>query len=308
MKVNADFNLRHLRVFLEIVGQKSLRGAAETLRVTESAVSKSLRELETKLGVALMHRDRAGIVLTRAGEQFVVDATQVLASVARAVDSAQETTRQRETIRIGALPSAAGVFLPKAVRQLMAQRDDLDVHVYSIGFEQLVTQLRVGDLDMIIGRLITADTTGLSFEALYVEPIIAIVRPQHPLVTRDDLSIEHVMKFPVVMPAIESRVRASVDEFLFANEVKPTAAVLSTDSAALSRAYTRDFDAVWFVPRGVVQFELDQGCLVDLPLGSHLLQATIGITTLADQPQRASIQLVRKLLRDLVSEHSLMVP
>ncbi|WP_179874707.1 hypothetical protein [Rhizobium anhuiense] len=56
----------------------------------------------------------------------------------------------------------------------------------------------------LAGRLITADTTGLSFETLYVERIIATVRPHHPLLKNDNLAPEAVMTFPIVMPAMST--------------------------------------------------------------------------------------------------------
>ena len=62
--------LRHLSCALDVARTGSVRAAAAALCVTESAVSKTLRELEEQLGVRLFERSKKGMTLTETGRQF----------------------------------------------------------------------------------------------------------------------------------------------------------------------------------------------------------------------------------------------
>eukprot|EP01031_Cornospumella_fuschlensis_P006796 gene6796-8452_t len=65
---------RHLRDFIAIAHSRSLRAAATSLGLTQPAISRSLQELEEELGVPLFERHARGVLLTPAGEKFLVRA------------------------------------------------------------------------------------------------------------------------------------------------------------------------------------------------------------------------------------------
>ncbi len=62
---------RHLQTFVEVARQKSVMKAAELLHVSQPAVTKTIRELEEVLGVAVFEKDGRGIRITRYGEAFL---------------------------------------------------------------------------------------------------------------------------------------------------------------------------------------------------------------------------------------------
>ncbi len=72
--------MRHLSAFVETVRCGSLKAASERIFLTQPAISKTLKDLEVILGVALMRRDRGGIELTREGAVFQQFAEQRFAA------------------------------------------------------------------------------------------------------------------------------------------------------------------------------------------------------------------------------------
>lgn len=297
-----NITMRHIRVFLEIVSQRSMRGAAEALHVTESAVSKSLRELESELGTQLLLRGRKGVSLSPAGESFHIHATQSLISFSKAVDVVSSGERQREVLRIGALPTAAGSILPRAVHEMASRHPRYSAQIQSAPYEFLVGKLRLGELDMIVGRMVTRDTVGLAFELLYQEDIVAVARKEHPLVQAGAVSIAALANFPVIIPFPGTQVRNSVDDFFFANESRPVLNAIETLSDEFARAFAYRYDGVWFVPKGLVETDLAEGGLVNMGFRSHLLRAPIGLTTQANTAlSQASSDFV-DILRNLAHE------
>jgi LysR family pca operon transcriptional activator len=297
----SSISLRHVRVFLEIVSQRSLRRAAGALHITESAVSKSLRELEQELGTKLLIRDRRGVVATPAGEKFLAHASLAAANFARAIHEASGSDTARARVRVGALPAAAGSLLPRAVHAFMESHPEVDVGVYSGSYEDLVARLRRGEVDMIVGRMITRDTTGLSFEPLYEEQILAVVRASHPLAQADKVDLNQLMTHPILLPVSTSSVRVAVDDFLYTADGRRGAVIVESSSNTFARSYVHANDAVWFVPHGVVALDLEMGWLTALPLAGQMLHSTIGITRQSEQTLHGAAALLARALRALSS-------
>lgn len=294
-----SISLRHIRVFLEVVQQRSLRRAAQALHVSESAVSKSLRELEEALGIRLLQRDRRGASLTPAGAAFHVHALQSATSLAHAIESVQHDNEQRQPLRVGALPTAAAHLVRMATQQMLERRQGFSVYVESGNYETLVGRLRAAELDLIVGRMVSRDTIGLSFELLFEEDIVAVVRPAHPLAHQPSVSTGDLSPNLIIAPSPGTQVRAAVDSYLFASASRPLLRHLDTQSETFSRAYTLESDAVWFAPRGLVTPELNRGWLIELPLKSPLLRAPFGLTTITNRPHSGAtatfFDIVRKL-------------
>jgi LysR family transcriptional regulator, pca operon transcriptional activator len=299
-----NISLRHVRVFLEIVGQRSLRRAAASLHITESAVSKSLRELEDELDTTLLVRNRKGLSLTPAGEDFHVHASQSMAGFARAVESVHGRTKKRTLLRIGALPTAAASIVPHAVHRMLERYPEVDIDVTSGAFEYLASKLRLGELDLLVGRMISRDTVGLSFERLYEEDVLAIVRSGHPLTRTDVINVESLAAYTVIAPPANSQVRTMVDDFLFASQAHTNLKFIESQSETFSRAYVCQHDTVWFVPAGVVEVDLRLHVLLALPIHSPLLRAPIGMTTMAGSPTSAQGEAFAKVLREIAQEGS----
>lgn len=95
-----------LQTFLSVAQEGSLRGAAEVLHKTQSAVSHQLKHLETTLGVELTVRDGRSIRLTAAGETLARGLEAGFSEIERAVDQAT-VRQQQEVLRINCLPSVA---------------------------------------------------------------------------------------------------------------------------------------------------------------------------------------------------------
>ncbi|EFS3334489.1 LysR family transcriptional regulator, partial [Salmonella enterica subsp. enterica serovar Infantis] len=97
--------LRHLHTFVAVAQQGTLGRAAETLNLSQPALSKTLNELEQLTGTRLFERGRLGAQLTVPGEQFLTHAVKVL----DALNTAGQALNRKEdasadVVRVGALP------------------------------------------------------------------------------------------------------------------------------------------------------------------------------------------------------------
>src|SRR5215472_3455720 len=175
--------LRHLRCFVVVAQERTLARAAQRLRLSQPAVSKTLTELEELAGVKLVERGRAGAQLTPAGERFLrhaVDVTQALESAAVALT--QTGTPSVPAVEVGALPTVAGGLLARAIARLREHRRGVGVAVRTASNPELLAALKSGELDFAVGRMAEpAMMAGVSFELLYAESMAIVTRPRHPL-------------------------------------------------------------------------------------------------------------------------------
>src|ERR1700759_4418796 len=99
---------RHLRTLVEVARQQSVGKAAEVLHVSQPAVTKTLRELETAVGATLVEREGRGIRVTRFGEVFLQHAGASLAAIQRGGDSvARARANSGPPLRVGATPAGS---------------------------------------------------------------------------------------------------------------------------------------------------------------------------------------------------------
>lgn len=111
-------SLNALRCFEVVASQLSIKKAANSLRVSESAVSRQVRILEEQLGVALFVRNHAGLEITEAGQRLATSVKEAFDHIANAIDPFQN---DRDAVTIKVLPTFALRWLYPRLRKFQAQ-------------------------------------------------------------------------------------------------------------------------------------------------------------------------------------------
>ena len=295
--------LRHLHTFVAVAQQGTLGRAAETLKLSQPALSKTLNELEQLTGTRLLDRGRLGAQLTLVGEQFLTHAIRVLDALNTAGQSLNYQPEQNNAvIRIGALPTAALGILPEVIGQVHKQQPDLNLQVATTNNPMLLAGLKSGELDVGIGRMSDPEMmSGLTYEMLFLESLKLVVRPDHPLL-QTTITLSRVLEWPVVVLPTGTVPRQNAEELLHSHGCTLPTGCIETLSASLSRQLTANFDYVWFVPSGDVKNDLRQGSLVALPIVPAGVGDPIGIITRVDAPLSAGVQSLINAIRKTVPD------
>lgn len=123
-------NIRHLRSVLAVAKHRNLTRAAESLFVTQSALSLTINHLEEDLGVALFNRSTRRIELTAAGVEFLPNAERLVHEFDRSIRQMQALgSVERGLVGIAAVPSAMALLLPAAVAQYMDAYPGVDLYL-----------------------------------------------------------------------------------------------------------------------------------------------------------------------------------
>ncbi|MBB3331692.1 LysR family pca operon transcriptional activator [Halomonas campaniensis] len=279
--LNARIKLRHLQAFLEVARQRSFARAAERLAITQPGISKTIRELEEILTASLFERTPKGVALTQAGLTLLRHAGPAIRALEEGVGAIGEARDGERPLRVGALSTVESRLLPEALRRWHAEgaeHADVGVNVVTGPSAFLLSRLRRGELDLVVGRMTEArEIQDLAFEHLYYERLLLMVRAGHPLAGVSPLPADALGAYPWVLPPPQTTLRQQVDSFCLSHALVLPARRLETLSLPLSRGYTLGSDAIWVAPEEAVEGSVAAGELCELALPLEQQGGSVGL-------------------------------
>jgi LysR family transcriptional regulator, hydrogen peroxide-inducible genes activator len=144
-----DITLRQLSYFMALAETRHFGRAAEKVHVSQPALSVQIRELEQRLGVALLEPGRA-VVLTSAGHEVLASAQHVMGILREMQDGLRLREGLSGRLKLGVIPTVAPYLLPKILPLLRAQAPDLDLRVREAQTDELLNDLENGLLDAAV--------------------------------------------------------------------------------------------------------------------------------------------------------------
>ncbi|MDN7903617.1 pca operon transcription factor PcaQ [Burkholderia diffusa] len=291
---------RHLQCFLAVAQLGGVQKAAESLSITQPAVSKTIAELESILGVKLFERGRHGAQPTREAQLFIPHANACVLALRQGVGLlAREGGAAAATLEIGMLPTVAASLAPALMKALIERWPRIVVRIATAANAELLERLKAGTIECAIGRLSEPERMiGLAFEQLYNEPLVAVVRAGHPLLASAAPAAE-LASYPVVLPPYGTLIRQSAEHLLGACGAPPLDSFIEVLSVSVARALALENDAVWFVPLYAAEYDLSAGALARLALPSAGTDEPVGLILRTDaQPSpvaRTLIDAVREI-------------
>lgn len=288
-------NTRRLQSLVALVRHRHMQSAAQTLGVSQPAVSSAIKILEAGLGSPLFDRTARGLRLTSDGEAFVFRVRRALNELRHIPeDVAAVRGSIRGSVTVGALPFARTMILPEAVAHV--RRDYPGVHVVTdeSAYEALLAGLRAGDVDFIIGALRPAAPGGdVRAEALLGTGMVALTRHGHPLAGERGLTPDRLAGADWILPRRHTPARAILDTLFTRLHLPPPLAAVETGDLAMIRGLLMRTDMVAVLSAQQVHYELRAGqlAILDVPL-AHT-EREIGLTMrAAGEPSPAARRLL----------------
>ena len=282
-------NYHHLRYFRAIAQTGNLTRAAEHLRISPSALSIQLGQLEGSLGQALFERRKKRLELTEAGRLALDYAETIFRSGEELLDALKHRVpKQRQILRVGAVATLSRNFQLELLRPFLT-RPDVELVLRTGALRDLLGMLEAHAVDIVLSNLpvpLDAETDLRSH--LLDEQEVSLVAHRKNTRFRFPESLDGM---PMVLPTLESSIRGPFDLLLEQHGVRPQIVAEVTDMAML-RLLAREAEAVTLVPRVVVRDELRSGTLVELHRIRRIKESFYAITPARQFPN----PLVKELL------------
>lgn len=203
-----------MRYVLAVAETASFTRAAERCHIVQSALSHQVARLEKELGARLFDRTSRRVRLTAAGEAFLPAARQALEAAERArAEVAAATGEIRGKLTVGSIPTVAAVDLPAMLRDYRRRYPHVRISLRAGSSERLVEHVREGRLDAaFLGVPPGFRPQGVRDKELAHGRHVAVVAPDHPLATEDEVDLRSLADEVFVDFADGSAARAQSDQ------------------------------------------------------------------------------------------------
>lgn len=190
--------LRALRVFVEVVRQGGFSKAAETVHMTQSAVSKAVKQLEDETGLTLLNRNGQRIALTDAGEIVYRRAVSMLSERGDLLaELAELRGLGRGRLRVGMPPIGNDILWAPLFAIYRKRYPGIDLMLVEHGSKRLEELVAAGEIDLGASLLPVPDI--FEWQEVRKEPIDALVQADHPLASRERIGMPDLADMPYIL-------------------------------------------------------------------------------------------------------------
>jgi len=210
---------RRLQVFHTVARLLSFTKAAETLHMTQPAVTFQVRQLEEHFNTRLFDRTHNRINLTEAGKQVFNYADKIFVLYAEMNNAVREVTGEVSgALIIGASTTIAEYMLPALLGDFKAKYPDVTVHLKVSNTDGIVHMVENNDIDLGVVEA-PVSNKNLVVEVCRMDELVGIVSPQHALAEAKAVSLDEVVKHPFICREEGSGTREVFAEHMQENDV-----------------------------------------------------------------------------------------
>jgi DNA-binding transcriptional LysR family regulator len=227
----------------------SFTAAAAQVGVTQSAITKSVADLERQLGFDIFDRTARGVIVTEEGRLFVDRAVRLLEDANQLLRGSPTTfDPYADVLRIGVCPNSIEWLLMEPLSKLLSRYRQIRFHVSGANADQIVQQLRTGTVDVGFGYNATfSEHPDIRSEPLANIQTCFFARQGHPILELANVGHSALSQYDIVSPSFSRPYEQFINEIYEAHEVDPRLRIHIVDYFPLVSRIIRGSDAIGFV-------------------------------------------------------------
>jgi len=302
--IRARLKTRQLLLLVALAEEGNIHRAAQVLNMTQPAASKLLKDLEDVLGVSLFDRLPRGMRPTAYGEAMIRHARVALASLNHAHDEVQALKAGRfGQVSVGAITTPGIMLLPQAIAQVKQTHPTLRVRLEMETSDVLMERMAQGKMDILVARLFAQhDKTALRFEALAEEPVVAVVRPGHPLLSVDKLTLRDLATWGWIVPPEGSVLRHRFDLMFREKGLDGPDNLIETGALLFLTKMINEGDMIGLLAGDVGRYSAQHGVVAVLNIDLPCRMDAFGIITRTDRPLSPAARVMLGAIKAAAAE------
>ena len=180
---------RKYEVIIKAAECGNLTRAGEDFGYTQSGVSHMIKAVETEFGFRIFLRGRGGVTLTEEGARVLPYLREIVKWNERLTQTVGSLNGLiAGTLRIGSFSSIAAHWLPQIIKRFQSDYPNIKIEITEGGTDALEAALEEGAADLAL--MTCQPGRGFEHYALYSDPFLAILPPEHPLASRSEFPLE----------------------------------------------------------------------------------------------------------------------
>ena len=194
-------NPRKLKHLVAVDRYGSFTAAAQAVHLTQSALTKSVAEIEGELGFSLFERHTKGVHATSEGRAFIDRAARIVSDIDQlAADTKAGRQLSDSRLRVGVCPPSLVSLLNLSLPRLLAKYPDLRIEQTAGWVEPSIQHLTNRDIDLLVGPAPQLKQhPQLKTYCLEAFGICFFVRKNHPLCQQTEIDIADLQRFPMAL-------------------------------------------------------------------------------------------------------------
>jgi DNA-binding transcriptional LysR family regulator len=300
-RIGRRMKLQDLHVFMTVVQAGSMGKAAALLNTGQSAISRSIAELEHQLGVRLLERHRQGVEPTEYGRAFLECGTAVFDDLRQGVRKikllADPGTGE---VRIGSSPYIAETLVPAVIKRLSRRYPRIVFHlVVAEETERLRRELTERKIDILIARRAARFRDEVfGFESLYDSSFVVVAGVRNPWIRRRRIALAELMNESWVLPTPESVLGPVYLEVFHANGLNYPRTTVFAASTSVRLNLMATGRLLTMVPLSILRLSKRREIKV-LPIELQYPPVPVGIITLKSRTLSPVVRLFIEITREV---------
>lgn len=313
--ISMHVDLRMIQHAATLASERSFAKAAKLLHLSQPALSRSILELEKRVGDKLFERNNGSVMPTESGRLFLRHAEDILEKAAvMERELRQVAGREGGELAIGAGTYPTDMFLGQAIGTLTQKNRGIRVRIVNDQARDLIQLLRKRELDLLVGDAAWLEGT----DDIHAIPLNAhqgyvVVRAGHPLVGKRALTLDALLAHPLVSSGraasrLATLASSAAGESGTPEQLARWLPAVATESLSMMSSTVASSDAFTFLPLQFALAEVARGRLAILPVELPWLKISFSVMHLAHRPLSPVgdkfLRAVRQADSDLLAEET----
>lgn len=269
-----------LRALIAIATHGSFSIAARSQGISQPSLYRTARDFEKVTGLTLYRKTEVGYDVTAAAQLLVQAAKLMFYELDQGIAEVMSLHgKDHGRMVIGSLPLPRSALLPRAINTLAEAFPDLEIQVIDGPYDDLLSGLRQGDIDVVLGALRDPAPSEDVLQIPLLQDHLGIhCHPSHPLVETGQIPLATLTSYPWVLPRIGTPTRDNTTAFFRRHGMSEPSRIIETSSLVLMRGLLKAAERLTMVSDAQVEEEVNYGALVRLPITIGDKPRSIGVT------------------------------
>ena len=272
--MNIDFEL--YRIFYTVANYNNITKASEELHISQPAISKSIKKLESLLGGELFTRTKRGVILTEEGKEFYNYIRQAIEYINNAESKFTELVNlETGIIKIGISVTLTQNFLLPYLETFHRLYPNIDIQIITNAGNELINKLRNGLIDLIILNIPNNIDKDIKIIECKKVSDIFVVGSNYKDLANKKIKLDELNNYPLILQTKNSNTRSILDNFCERNNVvlKPN---IELASYTLVKEFTKINMGIGYLVKEFIKDDLNKS-LYELNVYPKIPQRSIGI-------------------------------
>ena len=295
--MNIDYEL--YKIFYQVANSGNITHASQKLNISQPAISKSIKNLESQLGGELFVRTQKGVVLTEEGKIFYNHIKNAINNITNAENEFSNLINLNTgSIRIGVSTTITEKYLLPYLKRFHELYPNITIHMFTDISNELLDKLKNGNIDLAIVHVIDMDY-GYDIDINKIKKIHScfVVNESYKELIGNQISIKELKNYPIILQTKGSNSRDFIEKIeedngiIFNNNIESSSYTLISEFAKMGLG-------VGICTKEYIENDLNNKTLFEIKLKEKLPERFIAIATLKNQITSFSTKKLIEIIKE----------